>query len=75
MKLKRLLKKYNKLCKKASTIHREIMFQYEQAYVLNDIAVCKQIMNSLYRQNTTSIYEDTDSLKDCKFYKDLIEPR
>lgn len=71
MKLKRLLKKYNKMCKKASEIHREILYQYEQAYILNDKMVCKEIMNSLYGRCVTSMnehkYVDTDSV----IYKDF----
>lgn len=68
MKLKRLLKKYNKICKKASAIHNEIMNRYEEAYLLNDTMVCKEIMNSLYGRCVTSIYEDTDSVKDNNYH-------
>ena len=64
MKLKRLLKKYNKICKKASAIYNEINERYEEAYLSNDTMICKQIMNSLYGRCVTSIYEDTDSIKD-----------
>lgn len=69
MKLKRLLKKYNKICKKARKVHEQIMELYEEEYLKGDINVCKQVLNSLY--GTTAIYnekavysyEDTDSIK------------
>lgn len=63
MKIERLLKKYAKLCKKASAIHKEILNRYEEAYLINDTIVCKQIINSLYGRCVTTIYEDTDSIK------------
>ena len=71
MKLKRLIKKYNKICKKASAIHNEIINRYEEAYLINDTMVCKEIMNSLYGRCVTSIYTDTDSVKDSTIYKDF----
>lgn len=74
MKLKRLIKKYNRICKKASAIYRELVYQYEEQYeeawLLNDKVKCKQLMNSLYGRYTTS-YVDTDSIKDSAIYKDF----
>ena len=71
MKLKRLLKRYEKVRKKASKLYEKITEAYEEHYLSNDVMVCKQIMNSLYGKCVTTIYSDTDSIKDSAIYKDF----
>lgn len=74
MRLNKLLKKYRKLCAKASKVHEQIMELYEDEYLKGDINACKQVLNSLY--GTTAIYNekavysytDTDSLADGMKY-------
>ena len=69
MNLKRLLKKYNKICKKASKVHEQILTIYEDRYLSSDIDACTEILNSLYgskpiyNEKTVYSYEDTDSIK------------
>lgn len=71
MKIKRLLKRYEKIRKKASNLYEQITEAYEERYLSNDVKVCKQIMNSLYGKCVTTIYEDTDTVKESAIYKDF----
>lgn len=70
MRLRKLLKKYRKLCIKASKIHEQILAVYEAKYLDNDKETCKKILNAIYgrQQNFGSvlknIYKDTDSIAD-----------
>ena len=74
IKLKRLLKKYKKICNKGSKIHEQIMGLYEDEYLKGDINACKQILNSLYgskaiyNEKAVYSYEDTDSIEDGMKY-------
>ena len=74
MRLNKLLKKYRKLCKKASKVHEQILAVYEAKYLDGDRAICKSIINSIYAQEQhfgdvlQSIYSDTDSIADGMKY-------
>ena len=74
IKLNRLLKKYRKLCKKASKLYEHILAEYEAKYLNEDRNTCKQILNSLYGQEQNfgsvlkDIYKDTDSIADGMKY-------
>ena len=47
MKLKRLLKRYEKTRKKASKMYEKIVEAYEEAYTCNDIQTVEEIYNSI----------------------------
>ena len=74
MRLSKLLRKYRKLCKKASNVHEHIMEAYEDEYLKGDIEACKRILNSLYsntpiyNEKAVYSYEDTDSIADGMKY-------
>jgi len=69
MRLNKLLKKYRKMCKKASKVHGQILAVYEAKYLDNDIKTCKQILNTMYGQQQNfgpvlkGIYKDTDNIE------------
>ena len=74
MRLNRLIKKYTKLCKKASKLHEQILDLYKAKYLDNDKKTCKQILNTMYGQQQNfgsvlkKIYKDTDSIADGMKY-------
>ena len=74
MRLSKLLRKYRKLCAKASKVHEQILAVYEAEYLDGDIKTCKQILNTMYGQEQNfgsvlkDIYKDTDSIADGMKY-------
>lgn len=81
MKLKRLLKRYDKTRKKATKMYEEIINAYEEAYLINDVQTTEEIFNALWDTNIQTRmkrmllnshygltnYADTDSV----IYKDF----
>lgn len=74
MKWNKLLKKYRKLCKKATKVYEQLIYLYEAKYFDDDRKACKQFLNTMYGQEQNfgsvlkDIYKDTDSIADGMKY-------